>query len=274
MTNTKNATINSTKEEMNMNKQEFAQAIATKVNGEVKEMEKANGVILTGILTGAGSVRPTIYIDDMYADGMSVDEAAEKITEIANRETPNIDVDNLADWESMRPLLRARLYNKATRAEISRPAPAPFNDLIIIPYVVLSESLSFKVTMDILNRWNVSAKEVMDIAESNAKADAKLQGMTEILREMGMYVPQADDEMMWVVSNSSKICGAYGVIALMDELKARFKDGFTVLPSSIHEVIITPLADESMLTGMVQEVNATEVNVVDQLSNHAYIIAA
>lgn len=273
MANT-NATKNYTQEGKNMTKMEYAQAVAKKVNGTVTEVEKANGVIMTGIITGAGNIRPTLYIDDMWADGVSIDKAAKTLTEVVEREKPDLDTESFADWDLMRPLLRARLYNKATTAEVFRTAPAPFDDLIIIPYVVLTDTMSFKVTSSILNTWNVTADEVIDIAESNSKDDAKLQGMTEILREMGMYIPQTDEDMMWVVSNSSRVCGAYAVIALMDELKDRFTDGFTVLPSSIHEVIITPLADESALTGMVQEVNATEVNVVDQLSNHAYVIAA
>ena len=257
-----------------MTKQEFAQAIATNVNGEVREVEKANGVIMTGIIAGSGSVRPTIYVDDMYADGLSIDDASAKVADIANRQAPVFDPDDFSNWDMMRPLLRARLYNMATRADVSRPAPAPFNDLIIIPYVELGENMSFKVTADILNQWNVTADEVLDIAEDNAKGDAKLQSMAEILREMGLPILPEDDGIMWVVSNTSRVCGAYGVIALMDELKARFKDGFTVLPSSIHEVIITPIADESDLNNMVREVNDTTVDMVDQLSNHAYIIAA
>ncbi len=96
--------------------------------------------------------------------------------------------------------------------------------------------------------------------------------MNEVLAEMGASESMLlDDCPMWVISNTRRTNGAYGVIALLDQLKDRFKS-FTVLPSSVHEVLVVTV-DSDEYDSMVQEVNDTQVDYTDQLSNHAYKIA-
>ena len=277
----KSIATNNTQEEKNMSKQEFAQAIAQNITGsETTTVEKANGVILTGITVPTGSnARPTVYIDQMYDDGMTVEDATDAVKKTADRHAvKDISIKWFDDFDQVAPRLRARLYNVATSADVFRIAPAPFNDLIIVPYVTGiriegEDAGAVKVKAEHLKMWNVTADQVLDIAEENSKADAKLQSMAEILSEMmGVTVP--DDGSMWVVSNTRKMYGAYSVIALMDDLRAKFTDGFTVLPSSIHEVIVVPMNDQEMLTGIVQSVNSSEVGLEEQLSDHSYRIAA
>ena len=79
-----------------MKKMEYATQIAALVNGSVKEAEKANGVKRIGICikSDTSNVAPCIYIDEMYKAGLSVEEAAEKVTEICgkNQVSGNMDV--------------------------------------------------------------------------------------------------------------------------------------------------------------------------------------
>lgn len=53
----------------------------------------------------------------------------------------------------------------------------------------------------------------------------------------------------------------------------RVGDGFIVLPSSLHEMIVLPPKAESeyeRLADMVREVNDTQVDVEERLSCHVY----
>lgn len=83
----------------------------------------------------------------------------------------------------------------------------------------------------------------------------------------------SDGPQMYVVSNTSKIFGAISIIfdSTREKLRNAFPNGYMVLPSSIHEVIITEIKDKSMLDNMVNEVNEAQVIEEEQLSNRAYM---
>ena len=54
----------------------------------------------------------------------------------------------------------------------------------------------------------------------------------------------------------------------------RVGDGFIVLPSSLHEMIVLPPKAESeyeRLADMVREVNDTQVDIEERLSYHVYM---
>lgn len=251
-------------------------------NATAKEVEKANGVVWTGIVvsTDGSNVSPTIYIDRMIEDGMTVDEIAEEVKRIAHeRAVPTLDMGVLMDWEYAKTHLRARLYNKATSAEISRSAERyGFEDLIIVPYLEVNDLLkdgAVRVTAMLVNEWGVSVDEVLDVAEENSQQDTKVQTMAEIMAEMmGLELPEPDDApQMIVVTNNSKVFGSYSIIPLLDYFRAKFPEGFAVLPSSVHEVIVVN-CNEDGLDNMVQEVNTSEVRAEEQLSDHAYRFVA
>jgi len=263
-----------------MTKTEYAQRIAQSIDGaRVENVEKANGVIMTAVSlpTVSGNIRANFYIDDLYKDDVDLEDAIDKAREVASRKEPaTIDIDWIYDFEKVRPHLKARLYNKLTSADVFRSADVyGFDDLIITAHIEDAiKDGSIKVTRELVKVWNMTPEEVLDIAEDNARNDAVIQSMTDILRAMGMPLPVTLEDPMTVVTNERKTYGAYAVIAKLDELKARFKNGFTVLPSSVHEVIIVDNGDTSAYTSMVQEVNDSEVDPTEQLSNHAYVIAA
>ena len=251
-------------------------------NAEVKEVEKANCVVFTGIVVKSedANVHPTIYIDQMVEDGMTVNEIAEEVLRIAHEKAvPKMDMYVLTDWEFAKTHLKARLYNKSTNYEISRSAEKyGFDDLIIVPYLDITDLMkdgSVRVTEVLLNQWGVTVDEVLDVAEENSRQETKVQTMAEIMAEMmGMELPMDDDApQMHVVTNDSKVFGAYSIIPLLNYFKDKFPNGFAVLPSSVHEVIVID-SDDPTLDSMVQDVNTTQVRLEEQLSDHAYRFVA
>ncbi len=82
---------------------------------------------------------------------------------------------------------------------------------------------------------------------------------------------------MLVMTNENKINGAAAVFLppVMDALAEKYPDGFYILPSSVHELIVIPKTGEGgleleELNEMVRQVNDTELSPQDILSNHVH----
>lgn len=274
-----------------MTKREYAQAIAELINGEMIEVEKANGVKMIGVTKKDGSnIRPNVYIDKMYKDKLSIREAAEMVEKIYE-ETPKIgmDVEIVKDWDQMKGRLKARLYNRKTNADIYRSAKEyGFEDFIIIPYIDVSDIVPngyIQITDKLLKNWEHKADTVIDIALDNVKNDAEIIPMTKVLTEImkANGFPQNEiDQMLYitdnkmnVITNKKRKCGAIGLITMRKKLKEKFPDGYIVLPSSIHEVIVIPYEEdlsETYLTDMVESVNNECIEDIEVLGDRAYIV--
>jgi len=253
-----------------MTKMEYAREIALAVNGEIKEVEKANGVKLIGITkrTESGKVAPNVYIDQAYEYGEPIEEVAVKIQRIFDAEAPEIpNVDDVLIYEKVKPMLRARLYNSSTKADVFRSASEyGFDDLIIIPYVQLNIEMSVKVTNDLIERWEADANEVLEIAMKNSMQDVEEKSMAEMFGLPEEALPSP----MRVVSNFSKMHGAIGILGKLAELKERY-GSFMVIPSSIHEVIVVPTdSKDDAFTKMIKAVNEGQVAPEERLGSHEY----
>ena len=264
-----------------MTKREYAEEIARALDAEVQEVEKANGVVLTGVIRkDGGAVNPCVYIDDFYEKNATLAEAVNEVKEQIENNHPQFNTDFIKDFEQVKPKLMARLYNKATNVPISRSADKyGFDDLIITPVVNFTEngSATTKVNQSLLDMWGTTADEVIDIALENAKANAEIRTMEEILMKMmggdpSMITPGAPT--MMVITNKSRICGAISVLFAKERLEEIFPNGYIVIPSSIHEVIATEIEDTDAIANMIGEVNDTQVGLVDQLGTKPYTFAA
>lgn len=279
-----------------MELREYADAVAMYVgNGaQVKEVTKANGIVKTGIVVNQGNICPTVYIEQMYEEGYSVQQAAAMVMDIAekNKITGSFDPKVFLDYEGfIKPNLRARLYNKATPAEVKRSAaPKGFKGLIIVPYVELHDLIngtkgSIKVTKEHVENWGVTEKEVIDTALENSARDVVVTDLFERFSSMtGMgFEEMADSGLLppgprqLIVSNKSTVCGAIAILSKIKEFKDKFSDGFYVLPSSIHEVIVCPATgddnEQQLFDKMVSEVNATTVLPEERLADTAFFFA-
>lgn len=268
-----------------MDKKEYAQKIAELVNGEVQEVNKNNGVVLTGIAVRKGNekIYPTVYIDKMYEEELDVEEASAKVLMIAEQQKieEGYDLSWMNDFEEVKPRLRALLLNRKSNVEVWKPAEHGFDDLIIVPIVTFADFLTdhiatSKVTLSMLKKWNVDAEDVIRIAEENSKDDTSRRTIMEAILGIipnAEFPPMPEEEYpMYVVSNNRSCNGAYAVIPMLDELHEMFPEGFVVIPSSVHEVLIVPKSmPEQDMNDMVNEVNDAEVDITDQLSDHVYI---
>ena len=253
-----------------MTKMEYAKTIAELINGEVKEVEKENGIIYTGVTKkSVTNISPIIYIDNLYENGVDVLDASKKVEEKIKQSNVSFDIDFINDYEKAKPRLQARLYNNKTNVEVSKSAERyGFDDLIIVPILIVSEdddgTATTKVTRDLLAKWNKSATEVVSDAIENL--DYEIMDMAKLLgislgEPMGMYV----------VTNKKRRYGAASVLKAKDELNRMFPEGYIVLPSSVHEVIVVKNDDNiKAYTEMVKMVNSDVVAPEEVLSDKVY----
>lgn len=262
-----------------VDKMTYATVVAEQLNGEVKIVEKANGVKMYGVIIGDGEVRSTSYIDEAFDAGKDPYVAAKEIAKmIGQANAPDVDAVTaiMSDFSKAKKLLRLRLYHEGQNADIKiSAAEYGFDDLELIPYIEgIVDNGSIKVTNQIIKMWGVTADEVIEVARKNSlrKGEYKLSTMASILRKFGIPIPFDDDNMpMKVVTNKRSVYGAFGVIALKEKLEKEFPNGYTVLPSSVHEVIIIPSEMEmDELAKIIVEINTSTVRPEEVLSDHAY----
>lgn len=267
-----------------MTLREYAEAVAKEVNGTVEMVDKTNGIKLTGVVVDNGTnIRPCVYADSFYNEGKDVSEMVDFIKGLNESDEPKSDVlDIVNDYEKAKPYITLRLLNDMTNAEVSFSAATyGFPDLIIVPYVSMKRDddgnfEGTKINKNLLDAWGVTKDDIFKVGLENAKANIKFMTMRQMLIEqMGLpefLVPEdTDAPNMYVMTNTDMFCGAINVIAGKETIKEVFKNGYVVLPSSIHECIVIDADDDlDALRDMVKGINATTVDAVDQLSDRVY----
>lgn len=259
-------------------------------------VRKNNNLQLTGltIRSNESNISPTIYLEkfyEEYKDGADMGEILSRIAQVRmNHEvSEQFDVAQITDFEQVKDKLVPRLVNADMNAALLEDRPHKIvADLAITYYVLLDQSFdgtaSVAVTNDLLNSWKVSTDELHEVAISNLSSitTSIFRGMTEVMSEMmgmskedmEMMGMPTDEEQMYVLSNTLKVNGASALLdeKMMEEIVETVGE-FYILPSSIHEVIIVPAKagmDVESLENMVCEVNATQVQLEERLSDHVY----
>lgn len=256
-----------------MTKREYAEAIAKELDMEIKECEKANGVIRIGVTpkTPTGQIAPVIYIDEAYDNDYTVEEGIDMVNAMMeNSKEQTVDMEAVTKFENIKDKVKARLYNKKTNADVYRSAEEyGYNDLIIVPYIDnIIEGGSIKITEALCALWGVEPSEVIDYAMENTSY--KLTTMEELFP-----MPLPGGDAMHIVTNDNMAFGAIGVILAAKELEEMFPDGYIVLPSSIHEcIVVEDTPDFREMGYMVREINASMVAPEEQLSDNVYTFVA
>jgi hypothetical protein len=260
-----------------MSIEEYALRAADRLCGEYKEVEKANGIIKHGIVLPSDSeMHPTVYVDDAYENKVPYSSFVKEVQEGLRHFVPTKNpINDIADYDGfVKARLRARLYNRKTNAEVYiSAAPYGFDDLIIIPYVQLDDNASVKVTDSLLKAWDKSGGEVIETALGNSR-EYNLTPLTEILEDMGFLIPDDAEVPVYVLTNGTKLFGAITAITQREMLKEKFKNGYKIIPSSVHEVLVISddEADTEMaeLANIIVSVNEEQVSPEERLGEHAY----
>lgn len=267
----------------------------------IQKVRKNNGVFLTGIsVFGKGrNISPTVYLEEFYEQyrkGISFGEIMKDIiqcyeTHICRK---NLDMSFFSDYEWIRKRIAFKLVNREKNHELLKEVPyIPFLNLAVLFFCTIQNEWIGNGTVLVRNHhlkmWNVNQEKLFEDARRNTPISypAKSYGMSDLLAEITEACPDlrengAEEEKrkeelipMCILTNEQKTYGAS--VLLYEELLRKTADqmesDLVILPSSIHEVIAVPVADAAeavSMEGMVREINQTQVDVEDVLSDQVY----
>lgn len=230
----------------------------------------------------------TMY-EHMDFNDVSYEEMLSNAVDIVQRgfeQTPDIDVANLTNYEVMKEHLVMQVVpTDGNEGMLSNIPHKEMEDMSIVYRFEMDSDeqghATILVTNAMLDRFEITPEQLHQDAQDFAPINepAVIQNMAEVLAEMmgpEMADMMPDDAMpMFVASVPNRFQGA-GILAypdFMEQAKKQMGGDFFVLPSSLHEVILLPdngEMDRTALEEMVQEVNATQVEPEDRLSDHVY----
>ena len=267
-----------------MNVKEFTDKVAALTGGRTYEKITANGFAEHGVFVRTGNLAPWISVEDMYRKGLSPEEAAQK-AEMLARDSMDIglqqcDLMSIAqDYQAAKPYIRVRLLHKSTPAEVYRSAAMyGFEDLILVPYLQISDYASLKLTQVIMEAWKVSFEAVFQEALANMQQELFIQGLDEFLTSRPDLTKDhgpLDATPVILLSNNRTFYGAAYILVARELLDRMLPDGYYVVPSSVHELLILPKAgldikDTTGLNDFVKTMNSTYVSPQGILSDHIY----
>ncbi len=269
----------------------------TKNNDHVK-----NGVT---IRKNDENLAPTIYLDkqyEEYKDGRSFQDITDELitTRSGCADSIGMDMDFFLDYARVKDKLRVKLISKGRNKNLLQDIPhMDFADLSVAFYVAIEDekigSGSILIRNEHIKEWGVSIDRLYEDARNATIKEeppylADLVNMlTEIYinkthtswKDMSADIRQSLEEMrsnksnMYVLTNSSKLYGATVIMypGMLEEIGDHIEDDYYVIPSSLHEVLIVPqyaCPDGAELSAMVEDVNRTELDATEILSEHAY----
>lgn len=281
---------------------QFVQAVEGRIKEAVKESvavrihtaEKNNGTIRRGLtLTEQDiNISPTIYLEEYYRqfqNGSSLEHITSDILRLYNevRFQKSWGEEKLYDYSQVKEKVIYRLVNYESNEKMLRKVPyIVYLDLAIVFCVLLEVTKYGTATMairnDHLDLWGVEKEELYRQASENTSRflPDDFSSMSAVIEELTegseAHISFEDkEEEMYVLSNRIHSYGAAAILysGRMEGIGMYLKSNYYVLPSSVHEVIVVPekaAVEKEDLSAMVAEINRTQVEAEEVLSDHAY----
>ncbi len=275
---------------------EYLEGIYPNEEVVINRVTKNNGVIYSGVTISGENrkVSPTIYLEtfyDMYLKGDSLDDVKKRVRDIYSSRKIDYDVDFgfFNDFEKVKDKLKCRLINVSSNEKYLENVPYErFLDLAIVPYCYLDGEV-FKgklgggcitINNNHIEMWNVDANIVLQEAKKNMiKFEPHIESVYTVIRRMNPAFCSEFDEndnskQMYVLSGDVNHGAIYMTdVKLLKEFCDNIGSDVYVIPCSVHEVLLVPAEnpeDELLLNEMVIDVNKTQLEPVDVLSDHVY----
>lgn len=289
---------------MNYNYSEFKQHILSDLQNRlgsdirvtVQDIIKNNDTHLDGltILSAKYNLSPTIYLNHyfkQYENGRSLPDIEEDILKVYHDNCPsaNIDISFFTDYDKVKSRIIFKLVNYERNRELLQEVPHyRFLDLSIVFNCLVESSPSGSATILIHNHhlryWGITKDDLYALAKQNTPKllSYDLRNMTDILKELlaGESIPaDAPDDAtsypMYVLTNRYKLNGSGCILYqnLLRDFANRLESDLFILPSSVHEVLIIPVKNQTHpqeLSDMVKDVNSSQLSREEILSDHIY----
>ncbi len=235
------------------------------------------------------AVAPVIYPNEQWWE-MSTEMMIDELKKVIEDSSVAFDSQAISEAMSREYVLshvKPRIVSARNRVEMEA------RDIVVKPYAADLVAVFFedfealqggtvKITNTILENAGIRVDELYQQALLNSRDDYQIRSMAAMLMEMmgldaeDMPLQENATPQLYVVTNKDKLFGAAAILSedLLSNIRNKFDSDFYILPSSVHEMIITPkteagpAADE--LLAMVSEINATQVEPEDRLTDNVY----
>lgn len=250
------------------------------------------------IITSEEGVSPIIYVDsflEKIQNGFILaSKAAQEILAIRFDEAEKeiqyakFAMENITKEYVLSKVVR-KLIGKEKNREFLESLPHEEICDLAITYYVVNRGENGVTSMAIKNSFiehlEITKEELKKAAIKNEaeKYEYTVQNMREVMIEMfgEEFVQENDDaesNIMYVASNKEKHFGATAILHedILERIIGKIKGDFYILPSSIHEVIAKSVEKDNqeevdMLRDMVTEINETQVEPEEVLTDNVYI---
>ena len=264
----------------------------------LEEVAKENGLTLTALVIPeeGKALTPTVYLDSFYQEYQNgkpldacVGDVADKRIEFADHEM-DVNINGILDYDYVKDKLQVRICEPEMNQErLEGKVVTMHGDFAAYYTVNLTENedgiASVPVTDHLLDTWGVDKEQLhKDAMAADQHRGVVLFSMDEMMEAMvfggegpsnlleGKKDINAFSQPMFCLTNDLKQNGASLIIQedIRKQVGEFMKGDFFILPSSIHETLILPdngAFDVHELNAMVKEINATQVDLSDRLSD-------
>lgn len=268
----------------------------------IMESQKNNGVgcISVNFHMPGSKTSPMIYMESFYDEirnGKPLDLVMEEIALNAMAAMPGKvmpDTLDLQSYDSIKEYLKIGLVNKKANKLVLCARPhIDVEDLAVICKIEVPQedsriSATINVTYEMMSeRWGIEKKELFQRAAENTLRDQPPMLMEmdgAVCWQEGSIMPEnllkADqvpntDCPMYVMTNQFTRNGAVAMLypEVLERMCGLFPEGYYILPSSIHDLVIIPKSvsmTPKELGEMVRDINKVAVIREEVLSDRIY----
>lgn len=252
---------------------------------------------------------PVIYLDDfytLYQEGRELPQLMNQISDLqvqhdaSKRENPTFDKSSLPDmrrmvenWDYAKENIILDTAGCTKNAEMLAHRPhCKMGDIAAIYKIEMGReenaSFSIPITNEIKARYGVTTEELHTQAIKNSmeRYPAQICDLGSVMQKM-LGIPTTDvssdfmpdmgigNSGLIVLSNEEVFRGAGTLFypGVLDQVSAMCPNGFYIIPSSVHEILIFPknadFADRE-IDEIIESVNAEVVNPDEQLSDFVH----
>ena len=266
---------------------------------KIQKIRKTNGVEIDGIVMtppeGASNfVSPIIYPEDFYnlyteenkSENVLLNQAA-RIFSDSRGMAKVLTADYIRDVSRWIPVIVNTERNKELLADCPHHRFGKTDCSVMYKAIFKGEAFgdgSASVSNGLAEAVGFTEREIFELTKENVKelAPTVVKNFEEFVNPDGMSNIDIDSDEpiapdVVIVTNPDGYFGAGAIIdtTILEQLSERMGGNLIIIPSSIHEVLITK---ENVSNGMsvkefenmVQEINHSVVNENDFLSDHVF----
>ena len=252
------------------------------------------------------TLAPTINLNNLFDSYSkhpehSITAVMQEVASVIQHTPETFDIGRIMDYDRVKKNIFMRLSAAEKNTDVLEHAPhIRKEDLAITFHIMLDQSdkgtattmindnmmEAYGIDLDrlyqdaLLNSPVICPAQIENMGEALSRMmieDMKSAGAPpEVIQEMEKDLKESNkDNPMTIITNDRLVDGASAIFypGVMDLVGERMKGDYFILPSSVHETLVVPddgRVSLQELTDMVKEVNMTQVNPEDQLTDQVY----